>query len=424
MALCRRHGNGFVLAALLAVLGCVGPRGDGTTTLPPLPREGTGGLASAIEARVRRTESAADPKEYPEGTRHVRVAIELGDLRCDHNEFHVPAGKDAARRWDFAKVKLPDGTTLIGDSLNWHSGQHGYSPWSFLGIHGPLPGGKTLANLLKPSVCVGAAASQGDGWAAVELVFERPIDAKRAVVMAVRLKRVVGDPWVYLQIHTEPCGAAVERVSLGGYPNHPHPIWYGVRMRWPRHAKFLRRERWVWAAGHDWNMHDGQRDHSAEVDADAPGGVVFYNRHNSEIGGMLAVCLPEEVAEVNAAGTYGVRVGLGLRGSRVRLALREWHDMRGWEPVRNQFLTALSRRMRDLRQMSFAWPVVDPLGADRSRVEALLNAPLPPADKQALVDAHAAYKVAAGRLASIPLRDTPSRYAAERAVIVAARRVR
>jgi len=421
----RECGRLLVLVGLLANVGCVAAWRGGSRALPPVPRGAASGAAAAMRARVWRTEKAADVKEYPEGTRHVHVVLEVGGLRFDHNEFHVPAGKDAKRRWDFAKAALPDGTTLIGDSLNWHSGQRGYSPWSFLGVHGRLPGAKAPVNLLKPSVCVAAAAFEGDGWAAVELVFERPIDAGRAVRLAVRLKRVAGDPWVALQFQAEPAGASIERVSIGGYPNHPHPIWYGLRTRWPRAAPFLRRERWVWAAGEDWNMHDGQRTHSAAVGADAPGGVVFYNRHNSEMGGMLAVFLPEQVREVSAAGTYGVRVSLALRAPRLRLALREWYDVHGWGPVRREFLAELPQRARRLRRTSFAWPITDLLGSrDRARVQALLGARLPQAGKDALAAAQAAYQAAAERLRAAPLGDSPRRCAAERAVIVAASRVR
>jgi hypothetical protein len=411
-----------IAVALLAACGCRAAEHPAVPPLRPLPDASP--PASTVHARAWRSEADAEPETYPKGTRHVEAGALLDGLRFNHNEYHLGPGQDAERRWDFAKVPLPDGTTLIGDSLNWHSGNRGYSPWSFLRVVGRVPGAAQPVSLLKPSCCIAAASFDGDDWAAAELVFERPLDPHRTVRIAVRLMRRAGDPWVYLHLDAEGGDVAVEGVKLHGYPNTTHPIYYGLVTQWPRNASFLLRERWVWAAGRDWNLHDRAQDHACSVAPDAPAGLLFYNRHNSETGGMMAVFLPEQVSRIDAAGTYGVSVGLGLRQPRLRLALREWYDWRGWEPVRDAFLAELPELVRRLRETSFAWPVADLLGHDASRATALLAAPLPAAEKQALRDALAAYDAAARRLRAVPVADTPERHAAERGAIVAAERVR
>jgi len=412
------------LICLLALAACGCPGGKGEA---PFLRRVSSEAAVAhapMAARVSWSHAPPEKEAYPEGTRHVVVKLELGGLAFNHQEHHVPAGKDADRRWDFAKVALPDGTTLIGDSLNWHSGNRGYSPWSFLGVAGRPRGASKLVDLLKPSVCVAAAAFETQDSASAELVFDRPLAADHTVRTAARLTRRAGDPWVYLQLCVEPDGAAVEHVSIGGFPNTTHPIFYGLRTQWPRNASFLVRERWVWAAGRDWNMHARDEKHEAAVAADAPGGVLFYNRRNSRTGGMMAVFLPEQVATVQAAGTYGVRVSFRPRKPVLRLALREWYDWRGWEPVRETFLAELPEAVARLRAMSFAWPLTDLLGADARRAEALLAAPLDEAGRKRLADAWEAYRAALASVAATPLADSPERYAAERAAVVAAERVR
>ena len=92
--------------------------------------------------------------------------------------------------------------------------------------------------------------------------------------------------------------------------------------------------------------------------------------------------------------------------------------------MREKFLAELPEAVARLRAMSFAWPVADLLGADARRAKALLAAPLGEAGRKQLADAWGAYRAALARVASTPLADSPERYAAERAAVVAADRVR
>ena len=420
----QRFPRGLPVACLVLAIGCVPSHSGSVPLLPPLPPANAAPPSPNSRVQAWKTESPADPKEYPEGTRRVEAGMRLGDLALNHNEFHVPAGKDVRPRWDFAKIALPDGSTLIGDSLNWQAGNRGYSPWSFLGVLGKLPGAAKAGELLKPSLCIAAASAEGNGFAVAEMVFQRPIDADRSMTFAVRLKRLAGDPSVYLLLDAEPAGGTVERVSLHGYPNTTHPIFYDLHYEWPRNASFMLRERWVWAAGQDWNLHDAKQPHKTPVGAEAAAGVFFYNRHNSETGGMLAVFLPEEVADVDAAGTYGVNVTFGLKRPAIRLALRTWYDMRDWEPVRERFLAELPERVKRLREMSFGWPVSDPLGKDLASAEFLLARSPAGGELEALRRACDECRTAAAAVKAMAPPDSPAHHKAERAALLAAERVR
>lgn len=367
----------------------------------------------------KKTKDRYDP-DYPAGTIKRTAGMGVsGWPALTHQDFVIPAGAKFEKRWDYTATTLPDGTTLVGNSLGCAGGNRNYEPWSFLHVNGRGPGAKKTEDLLKPAICVAANTCQGEGWASAELMFERPLTADCTVRLAVRIKRVAGDPLVYMLVSCDPQGGTLEGLSLSGYPNTTHPVFYGLVPQYPTGAPFLERQRWIWLAGRDWNMHDNKEKHETEIAAADPGGVFWYNRENSETGGMVTVFLPEEATKAGAAGTYGVGVNLGMRGATMRLALDTWTDWRGWEPAREQFVKELPERVKKLREMSFVWPIRDALSpAMRRQVQALLAAEfLPQEGRGRLQKLMLEYDDAAAELRKEPPQPTLARFAKERAVL-------
>ncbi|MBT7300468.1 MAG: hypothetical protein HN849_13190 [Victivallales bacterium] len=444
-----RQGRAAAACALLALALLTGTSllGAERPTLPPVPTGVTPPVAvgdasgntqwnvgalrhgpadEKVTARasytVRKTTGKGDRQElaYPEGTVKVSAAIGVsGWPSLTHTEYRIPPGQSAKKRWDYGILKLADGTTVHGDSIGCQSGNENFSPWSFITLRAEAPGTTKAVEILKPALCLGAAAFDGDGWASAEMVFARPVAEDCEVRTSIRIKRVAGDPFLYVQVAVDPQGATLEALRISGYPNYAHALIYGLRPRYPKAARFVDRERWVWAAGHDWNMHDKQP-HGAALEGNDPGGIFWYNRRNSEVGGMMAVFLPEEVSQVEAAGTYGVSAALHMKGQVLHFALLEWRDWRGWEALRRDFVGSLPSATRRLRDMRFAWPVKDLLGPARRRQLVMLTA-------SSLVDSQARqalgarlqdYEHARAALIATPLQETETRYAAERQLII------
>ncbi|MCY3021030.1 MAG: hypothetical protein NTW87_18605 [Planctomycetota bacterium] len=360
-----------------------------------------------------------DP-DYPAGTIKREAAMQVsGWPVLTHEDFQIPAGVKAEKRWDYDQVPLPGGASLLGSSLCCQTGNRNFSPWSFLNLAGKRPGGTKTESLLKPALCIAANSYNGEGWASSELVFERPLTDACTMRFFIRIKRVAGDPYLYVLILADPQGGAVETVDLHGYPNSPHPIFYGLVPQFPTHAPFLERERWVWLAGCDWSMHTKEKRVLA-ITPELPGGAFWYNRQNSEVGGMQMVFMPEELTSARADGTYGVAVTLSLKGSVVRLALLEWSDWQGWETAREDFIKDLPARTKKLREMSFAWPIKDALPeALRRQAETLLAAESLAKDAReklrAVLDE---CKAAAETLRAAPVNDTAERFQKEGKVLV------
>jgi hypothetical protein len=384
-------------------------------------------VREAVSAWATRAEIQWDKKakgpydpDYPAGTiKHTAGMGVTGWPALTHEDFIIPAGAKAEKRWDYSAVPLPDGATLIGNSLGCAGGNKNYEPWSFLHINGRAPGGKKTDDLLKPALCVAANTCQGDGWASAELMFERPAAADVTLKFSVRITRLAGDEALYMLVSCDAAGGTLEGLSLSGYPNTTHPIFYGLCPQWPVNASFLERQRWVWLAGRDWNMHNAKEKHETEIAAGDPGGVFWYNRENSETGGMMTVFVPDEVTKASASGTYGVGVNLGLKGTTLRLALRTWSDWKGWEPVREQFIRELPERVKKLRDLSFVWPIQDALAPSlRRQVQALLAAEFLPRDRgERLKDLMAEYQAALDALRKELAEPVPARFAKERAVL-------
>ncbi|MGD0091833.1 MAG: hypothetical protein ABSE73_18115 [Planctomycetota bacterium] len=394
-------------------------------------KENVAAWASRNEALWDKKAKGRYDSDYPDGTiKHTARMGVSGWPELAHEDFVIPAGAKAERRWDYSAVPLPGGATLMGNSLGCTGGNKDYEPWSFLHVNGRAPGGKKTEDLLKPAFCVAANTSKGEGWASAELMFERPMSAECLMKFSLRIKRVAGDPALYLLISCDAAGGTLENVSLSGFPNTTHPIFYGLCPQWPAHAPFLERQRWIWLAGRDWNMHDNKEKHEAELAAGDPGGVFWYNRENSETGGMTTVFLPEEVSKTSAAGTYGVGVNLGLKGTALRLALSTWSDWRGWEAVREQFIRELPERVKRLREMSFTWPIDDALPAAlRKQAETLAAAEfLPPEGRAQLRQVLSQYHAALDALHAQPIPAAgggqgEARFAKERAVLGLAAKV-
>jgi len=388
-------------------------------------KESVAAWASRREALWDKKTKGTYDSDYPDGTiKHTARMGVSGWPELVHEDFVIPASAKAEKRWDYSVAPLPGGATLMGNSLGCAGGNKDYEPWSFLHINGRAPGEKKTEDLLKPALCVAENTSKGEGWASAELMFERPVNAECLMKFCLRIKRVAGDPALYLHISWEAAGGTLESVSLSGYPNTTHPIFYGLCPQWPAHAPFLERQRWIWLAGRDWNMHDNKEKHEAELAAGDPGGVFWYNRENSETGGMTTVFLPEEVSKAGAAGTYGVGVNLGLKGSALWLALGTWSDWHGWEAVREQFIRELPERVKKLREMSFVWPIEDALPTTlRQQVEALVAAEfLAPEGREQLRKVLSQYQAALDALRALPLPSAgggqgEARFAKERAVL-------
>lgn len=395
------------------------PPPKATTHLPAAPVGTVAQPAGMQASAIRRIDNwsrigrSAEQDGFPKGTVKRSTTVRLsGGPPLVHDEFRVPPGKEAKRRWDHAVLQLPDGSTLHGNSLAWVAGQRNFSPWSFLYVRVVPDGADKPVEVLKPSLCTAAAAAEGDTWASAQLTLERPLSKDHTVGVTLRFKRVAGDPYLYMLVLAR--GGTLHSVTLSGFPNHPHPIYLDGRLR-PRHARFVDRRRWVWAAGHDWDMHERKQDHAVTTGPDDPGGVFFYNRLNSQTGGMQVAYVPGQVKRIEARGTYGVSVTLGAAGDTMRLALKEWNDMAGWPTVRERFVKDLPARARTLATMNFAWPM--PARADAGlahKVATLITwTSLDEASRSTLRTAWSTYLEALGALGSTPLEDTPSRYHAE-----------
>ncbi|HEY3324757.1 MAG TPA: hypothetical protein VGP72_30170 [Planctomycetota bacterium] len=372
--------------------------------------------------------------DYPAGTIKREASMQLsGWPALGHEDYLIPTGAKAEKRWDYNQISLPDGSTLIGNSLCCQAGNRNFSPWSFLNLYGKFPGGTKEEPLFKPAICISANSFDGKGWASSELVFERPVSATATMRFFVRIKRVAGDPFLHMLVLIDPAGAAVESLDIHGYPNSPHPIVYGLVPQFPYNCTFVERERWVWLAGTDLNLHDKQK-HVVDLASGSPlpregeglgvrgpqTGAFWYNRLNSETGGMQMVFLPEEISSARADGTYSVSVRLNLKAKAVRLSLLDWSDWKGWEAARQTFIADLPARMKTLRELSFAWPIEDALSNSlRAQTEALLkSSSLPESGRNALRTALDQYAVALSKLRQIPVKDTADRFAAEGEVLV------
>ncbi len=424
---------GVLLSALciVAMVGCgrsdrsaaarpPAPSAPQTAThLPAAPVDKVDRQTDMRASAVRRVDNwsrigrSAEQEGFPEGTVKRSTTVRLsGGPPLVHDEFIVPAGKQAQRRWDHAVTQLPDGRTLHGNSLAWVAGQRNFSPWSFLYVTVVPDGADKPVEVLKPSLCTAAASAVGDTWASAQLTLERPLSKDRIVGVTLRFKRVADDPYLYMLVLAR--GGTLHSVRLSGFPNYPHPVYLDARLR-RRYARFVDRRRWVWAAGHDWDMHDRKQNHAVTTGPDDPGGVFFYNRLNSQTGGMQVAYIPRQVKRIEARGTYGVSVTLGAAGDTMRLALQEWDDMAGWPTVRKRFVNDLPARTRALASMHFAWPMSARADAGLDHKVATLTAwtSLDDTSRSTLRRAWSTYLDALRALASTPLEDTRTRYHAE-----------
>jgi len=259
------------------------------------------------------------------------------------------------------------------------------------------------------------------------MTFERVLSPECTMRIALRARQTLGDPlgvfnqrYLYLLIILDPGLGPLDSVSLVGFPKQ-------------RAAPgFAARERWLWAAGKDWNLSDGQEERKADVAAESPGGVFWYNKGSDGTGGMMAAFLPEEVSSCAATdGPAGVEVRLGLKKPTARLALWEWGNRGGGRRARKNFMQSLPVRVKKLREMSFAWPADSLMLSDFDQevVRALLQSNSAAAAKQGgegglaqkrkrLSGTWQTYQQALNALREVPLADSRERYRKEREVAV------
>ncbi|MFP4027240.1 MAG: hypothetical protein ACLFWL_05565 [Candidatus Brocadiia bacterium] len=370
-------------------------------------------------------------KSYPEGTVRLTASMhESGGFGFRHEEYRVPPGKDARRRWDFGKTQLPDGTLLLSNSIGCTApgrfhGNGNFNKWNLLNITVVAPDQKDVASILRPSKCVAVHRFQGKNCASAQMIFERPLAKDCTPRTSIRIRRVRGSDYLYMRIHVVPDGAEVREISVGGYPMTTHPSY----MRFPgglRSARFIDRYRWVWTAGKDWNMHDRKQKHSTKPKTDENAGIFWYNRDNCRLAGMEAIFLPEQIQHIRARGTYGVSVTMQPSENHIRLAIREWKSWNGWHPERKKFTESLPRTVKALRQTDFSWPINDLLGKNsRKQCRVLLSCEkLDQGQRRQLKDALQKYQQSLEKLKSIPARGTPTRLLAEQEVIVREQRVK
>jgi hypothetical protein len=314
----------------------------------------------------------------------------------------------------------------MGNGIGYGGSFGGFGPHGFADVYGKAPENNRLLNLTAPSVCIGTAAMTGPGWGSAEMVLERIVSPLCTMRFSVRIKRVAGDPLLYMQVLADPQAGSVDRIKFNGYIHWPYPITYNIRNVW-QPARYLDMRRWMWIAGHEWNLHlpATEEKHEAAVAETDLGGVFGYNRESGETSGMQLVFLPEQVHAVSAGGTYGTEFSLMLKQPAVRVALTTWRDPRGQEVVKQEFIEGLPVAMEKLRTMQFAWPMKDQLSADtRAQIKRLLeNETLAPENRQALGEALSAYDEALTKVLAAPVEETLERYSLEIAALMAMGRV-
>lgn len=266
----------------------------------------------------------------------------------------------------------PKSTVTYRDPIPGMAGG-GFGP-AFPEITAYVGNSKTPIDLLRGSACVGSHALNGDGWAVAELIFRRILDGNREVTTTWIVKRIAGDPFQYMliYIHSADQAIRVDNVKLSGYPMSGSSLLFGLSA--PLDGGFFCPfQRWIWLAGKDCDLHAGVR-HETMSEPGTPPGVFWYNRGANEMGGMMAVFDPAEITSLQSQGGYVVITSLGLKRPLLRLAVRRWYDMQGWEPVRDEFIKNLPEYGKKLRDMSFARPVTDLLDAEtRRQIQVLLT---------------------------------------------------
>ncbi len=361
-----RRGRPYAALALAGLLGAATGAAEPAFLSPPPAREQGGEARLTARAYLRETPLTAetreknDPDTVPPGALRVRARMEVdGYPALDHHAWRLPPELMPGKLPDYPKfLRLPDGGAYAAKPILGGQSHRNFPSWGFFNLSGTLKGQRQSASLLEGTPCVAANAFTGDGWASAELVFERPLESGERLSVTLRIRRVPGDPFLYLLVLATPSEAdAARSVSLSGIPFASNP---------PKHASW---ERAMWAMGRAWNMHDKEQVRRAEVTPECETGVFWHNLGYGESAGMSAVFLSEEVCEIGAGGTWMAGLTLRFNGPMLRVAIHEWEDFRGWERALATFREELSARQRRLRETVFAWPLDDVLGASE-RAEA------------------------------------------------------
>lgn len=346
------------------------PAGGGQ--LPPIPPVAAPGEETvSAAAPVYRKRLTYHPDAYrpakddymPTGTVKKRYHLVLsGDHPgFHHTEYHLPNTQfDMFKERYFGKnIYLPGGRVAMADGIGSRTDQNfGFWRENFIHLSGAVPEQKDSVSLLGPVLCVATATHHGDGWAAAEWHLRRFLGGAhgtpKTVTTTVRVKRVVGDPFLYVLIRVPEDEATARGVSLlsinRGDPSH---LWFGGRDHLVKECK--------------GQVH--------LIDSDAKAGGIWYNSETNQNRGCSAVFLPEEVAASKAWGGHDGSLVLTLKGNFIRLALDEWNQPRGWKAQVAPFVDGLAERVQRLRAMDFSCPLkaTNEGGAAR-RVERLLAA--------------------------------------------------
>ena len=327
-------------------------------------------LLSVSLAKQPEPLNAEDKRTFPDGTVKQTVTfMGSGFPQMTHSEYTLVAGTGTNLVMSNGRsvVMLPDGRRFAANGLTCYNPipgfrmtPGGFNHWGFLEI--VLKGDKSPrgTGLLTDSTCVSMTTHTGATWASGDMVFRRILGAGTNITWSLSFKRVVGDPFLYVSVYVpEEETQGLSRVlNLSGYPLSGASVLYGggVSTDYPGCSSFFGYQRWIWIAGHDWNLHNSAEKHAAEPDPAQPPLVFWYNREANEMSGMMTVFLPAEVGAIEASGTYGVSIALRMKRPVIRLALRNWADWRGWEPAREEFIASSDACVKRLRDISFAWP--------------------------------------------------------------------
>jgi hypothetical protein len=308
----------------------------------PVPAERVTSHATLVRETLGK-----DAKDWPPGTTAVRGQIGVSgapSLVCE--SWQAPAAVADPKRG----IALPSGDRLEGRGItapDWGVwGMWNLMPWGCMGLNWVGADGKTKAQILTPSVCTSVASFQGDGWAASEMQLERTVGTNVVPKVAIRIKRVAGDPNLYVLVSADPAGGRCLSFELNVSPYGYHD------------PKYMTRTRRLWVAGQDLELQSKAQ--TVAIQPEALCGAIWHNRDCQEIGGLAAVFLPEEVASVAGAVNWPCTAAFEMKGNSLRLALRPWRDVRGWPAAQPRLLASLPEDIKRLREMSFAWPSRDP----------------------------------------------------------------
>lgn len=371
-----RKVTGILLTLMMALpaLAANFARSDGDRPfLRPAPSDADTKPPELLSVAVTQAPAplnAEDKRTFPEGTvKRTTTLSGSGFPQISHSEYTLAEGMGTNMVMSDGRrlVTLPDGRRFAANGLTCYNPIPGFrltpgglSPWGFLELILKADKASRGIGLLQDSACVSTITHTGTNWASADMVFKRILGNGTNITLLLSFKRIVGDPFLYLSVYApeEQTQGMSRSLHLAGYPMGGGVALYGGGgcTHYPGCSSFFTFQRWMWVNGRDWNLHDSKEKHAAEPDLAQPPLFFWYNRDANEMSGIITLFLPEELESFDASGTYSVEINLRPKRPVIRLALREWADWRGWEPVRAEVLASSGACVQRLRALSFAWP--------------------------------------------------------------------